>query len=372
MPDEVIVRLKPDRLQAADALARRFHLVRLETQTLALTGASLVRWRIPDRRSVPTVVRALQRDGDVAAAQPNYIFALQDEAAPEGDPAQYALAKLHLAEAHRLATGKDVLIAVVDSAVDAAHPELGGAIADRFDAVGGADKPDPHGTAIAGTLVAHQRLMGVAPAAKILAVRAFVTTAGHTEGTTFNILKGVDWAGIHGARIVNMSFAGPSDPALAEELAAARHKGIVLVAAAGNAGPRSGPLFPAADPDVIAVTATDAQDQLFGAANRGRHIAVAAPGVEIFAAAPNGAYQVTSGTSLAAAHVSGVVALLLELQPALQPDDIRARLRSSATALGQQGGDDQSGAGLIDAYRAVSALTAKAADPAAENVQAGK
>ena len=93
-----------------------------------------------------------------------------------------------------------------------------------------------------------------------------------------------------------MSFAGPPDPRLRDALAKANNKGMVLIAAAGNAGPNSPPLFPAADPSVIAVTATNANDGLFEGANRGNYIAVAAPGVDILAPAPDGAYQFTTGT----------------------------------------------------------------------------
>lgn len=118
--------------------------------------------------------------------------------------------------------------------------------------------------------------MGAAPDAKILAVRAFDPKDVGAEGTTFNILKAIDWAAAHGARIINMSFAGPADPAIHRSLEAARKKGIVLVAAAGNAGAKSPPLYPAADPNVIAVSATDADDKLFEQSNRGRHITVAA------------------------------------------------------------------------------------------------
>ena len=89
-----------------------------------------------------------------------------------------------------------------------------------------------------------------------------------------------------------------------------------MVAAAGNAGRESPPLYPAANPNVIAVSATDAQDQLFPASNRGSHIAVAAPGVDIFLPAPDEKYQMTSGTSFSAAYVSGVAALMLERNPA--------------------------------------------------------
>ena len=86
----------------------------------------------------------------------------------------------------------------------------------------------------------------------------------------------------------------------------------MLIAAAGNAGAKSPPLYPAANPNVIAVSATDQQDKLFSASNRGNYIALAAPGVDIFLPAPDGKYQMTSGTSFSAAYVSGVAALLLE------------------------------------------------------------
>ena len=102
-------------------------------------------------------------------------------------------------------------------------------------------------------------------------------------------------------------------------LADARARGIILVAAAGNAGPNSPPLFPAADPNVIAVTATDEDDRIFRAANRGNHIAVAAPGVDLWLPTLDGDYRMTSGTSFAAAEVSGVIALMLERNPSLTP-----------------------------------------------------
>ena len=118
-----------------------------------------------------------------------------------------------------------------------------------------------------------------------------------SSGTSLDILKGLDWAGKSKANIVNMSFAGPADAELQAMLKALRANGVVLIAAVGNAGPRSPPLYPAADPNVIAVSATDMDDKPFAQANRGTHIAVAAPGVSILAAAPDGGYQMPSGTS---------------------------------------------------------------------------
>lgn len=101
---------------------------------------------------------------------------------------------------------------------------------------------------------------------------------------------------------------------------------------------------------------TDADDNLFGGANRGKHIAVAAPGVDILLAAPEGSYQIKTGTSFAAAQVSGIAALLLERRPALGHDGVRKALTSTARDLGPKGFDTQFGAGLVDAYRAIMSL----------------
>jgi subtilisin family serine protease len=371
VPDEVVVELATSTTnQQTDALARRQRLTRLQSVTFQLGGTTLVRWRIADRRSVPAVVRALETDATVLSAQPNYLFGLQDEtakpAAPsEGDPAQYMLDKMHLPQAHEIAKGNKVLVAVIDSGIDVTHPDLAGDIAGTFDALGTGLKAHPHGTAIAGAIAAHGRLMGAAPAAQILAVRAFSGSGGADDGNTFAIMSGLNWAVSHGARIINMSFAGPQDPGIARSLAAAHEKGVVLVAAAGNKGAKSPPLYPAADPNVIAVTATDASDQLPAFANRGRYIAVAAPGVDLMLLAPNGTLQFSSGTSFSAAYVTGTAALMLERKPDLVPDTLRQALTGTAHHLGAgKAADDQSGAGLVDAYQAVLSLAPAPVDAA--------
>ena len=367
VPDEVVIELRNSATPAQiDALQRRFRLARIAQTPSTLTGTTVFRWRIPDRRSVATVVRQLESDGLVASAQPNYRFTLQQAAAAtrEGDPAQYELAKLHLPEAHTLAKGDAIRVAVIDSAVDTTHPDLEGAVAETFNATGTPLEPHAHGTAIAALIAAHGKLVGAAPGAAILAIRAFYPEGGSAEGTTFAILKGLDWAVAQHARIVNMSFAGPADPAIHRALEAAHRKGVVLIAAAGNAGPKSPPLYPAADPVVIAVTATDAHDKVLPVANRGRYIAVAAPGSDLLVAIPNGGYEVSSGTSYSAAEVSGIAALLIQRKPTLRPDDIRRVLEATARDLGPKGHDALFGAGLADAYKAVLAETpAVAATP---------
>jgi subtilisin family serine protease len=167
-----------------------------------------------------------------------------------------------------------------------------------------------------------------------------------------------------------MSFTGPRDPSIERRTAQARQQGVVVIAAAGNDGAKSRPLYPAAYADVIAVTATDADDKLFQAANRGTHIALAAPGVDVLLPAPDAAYQVTTGTSFAAAEVSGIAALLLERRPDLGPAGVRKALTATARDLGPKGIDPQFGAGLVDAYQAILSLRPAPAGTAAGIVPA--
>jgi hypothetical protein len=356
----------------ADELARRHGLARLQSQNFPLVGVTIGLFRINGRRTVEAASRELATDAGVHAVQPNFRYLLQDQvAAPsEGDPAQYALAKLRLPEAHTLAHGANVVIAVIDSGIDVKHPEFANSILDSFDAFGSKEGPHLHGTGVAGAIVAHARLMGSAPAARILAIRAFGMAANGAQSTSFVILKSLDYAAAHGAQIVNMSFAGPKDALIERGIAAAAAKGMVMVAAAGNAGAKSPPLYPGANSNVIAISATDAQDRLFSASNRGSYIAVAAPGVDIFLPAPDGKYQMTSGTSFSAAYISGIAALLLERNPALKPDELRAILMKTAHDLGVPGRDDLFGAGEADAYAAVSAVVPLPATPLASDAPA--
>ena len=358
VPDEILLDVAASVTpRALDAMARRLQMTLLETQSFTLTGRTLQRWRIGGNGSVAATLRALSRYGIVTAAQPNYRYALQQTAEPapaDAVAAQYVVSKLHLTQAHRISNGDDVLVAVIDSQIDTGHPDLAGVIADRYDALAVPGKPHAHGTAIAGAIAAHRKLIGVAPKVRILAVRSFAGEGESADGTSFAILKGLDWSAAHGARVVNMSFAGPSDMLMREMLDKARARGIVLIAAVGNAGPRSPPLYPAAYTAVIGVTATDADDKLLPVANRGAQVALAAPGVAVLALAPDEGYALSSGTSIAAAHVSGVAALLLARDPKLKPDGLLRTLIASAQRI--PGKSRDVGAGVVDAYGAVERL----------------
>jgi hypothetical protein len=343
--------------QGVADVARGLQMTLVSTQTFTLTGRTMQRWHINGRRSVRNTLKlVLARYPQISTGQPNFLYRF-GQAQPPAQPdagSQYVISKMHLTEAHRVTHGDDVLVAVIDSKIDTLHPDLAGVIVEEYDALGTPAPAHVHGTGMAGAIAAHTRLLGVAPRVKLLAVRAFAGEKESAQGTTYNIIKGIDWAASKNARIINMSFAGPPDAMFRDILAKAHDRGIVLIAAVGNAGPRSAPLYPAADPDVIGVTATDADDKLLPQANRGPQVAVAAPGVQILEPAPDGAYQVTTGTSVAAAHASGVAALLLARKPDLTPDQVRSLLIKSARAI--PGNKRDVGAGVIDAFGAVDSI----------------
>ncbi|MBI5318871.1 S8 family serine peptidase [Bradyrhizobium sp.] len=347
------------------ALAQRYGMVLVESQNLPLIGATIGLFRITNGRLLDAARRDFATHGSVRGVQFNMRYWLQEKPLGEGDPAQYAVSKLKLPQAHRLAHGMNVTIAVIDSGIDAGHPELANSISDNFDALGSKEGAHVHGTGIAGAIAAHGRLMGSAPEARIIAIRAFGSAPGGAESSSYVIIKALNYAVLHGAQIINMSFAGPKDLLIERGIAATAARDVVLVAAAGNAGPKSPPLFPAANPNVIAVSGTDAQDRLFAASNRGVHIALAAPGTDIFLPAPDQKYQMTSGTSFSAAYVSGIAALLLERNPALKPSEVRAILTATARDLGVPGRDELFGYGQADAFAATTAATAAPSVPVA-------
>lgn len=361
-PDEMLIvfrsTINAARVRQFEA---RHGLIDIERARIELLGAEVRRYRLQPGTSLADRLAQVSADRIVARAQPHYLFDLQDdqqggEPAPAttAAPSQYAVDVLHLPDAHKLATGLDVRVAVIDSGIDETNPDLAGTVIERFDALGEPFKPHPHGTAMAGAIVAHRTLVGVAPEARLIAIRAFSGSGGQTIGMGFNILRGLDFAATHGARVVNMSFAGPEDRLLEDAIAAARLRGILVIAAAGNGGPGAKPMFPAAAPGALAVTASDPDNKPFVLANRGAYVAVAAPGVNVIAPGIGDTVQLTSGTSIATAEASGVVALLLQRHPDLKPDEICKIL---ATTAHKAAGDSGAlGAGVLDAHAAVAGL----------------
>jgi subtilisin family serine protease len=356
VPNEVLVtvaRTAPESID--DAVAQSHGLQVLERMTIRLVDRRIVRYRIADRRPVATLLAALRADARVFEPQPNYYYRTQqDRSAPSRHGGlQYALAKLDADRAQVIARGRGALVAVIDTGADTTHPDLAGAIVESFDAVG-TRSVDPHGTAVAGIIAANGILRGVAPDAKLLNVRAFAPGAdGGLAATTFNLLRGIEWALSRRARVLNMSFTGPRDALLERGITAASDQGAIIVAAAGNGGDNAPPAYPAAYAPVIAVTAIDAADRRYARANLGRYIALAAPGVDILTASAD---RDQSGTSFAAAHVSGIIALMLEHNAGMTADAARGALMATADDLGPPGRDEQYGAGRPNALAALRAL----------------
>jgi filamentous hemagglutinin family protein len=395
---EIVVQIS-DTIPVDDVLkvAQQLGMTLISSQHVELTHRGIYRFRAASGKDIRRLILALEKNRIVASAQPNYKFILGQnapavpaappavappaqtngvppkaepaqepglanadtaslESLPAGDAAQYVVDKMHLAAVHHLASGRNVVVAVIDSEIDINHPDLRGVIVDRFDATQSPSRPHVHGTGMAGAIAARKRLLGVAPNVRLIAIKAFDEQSSSAEATSYQILKGLDYAIEHRARIINMSFAGPRDPMMERTLKIAHDKGIILVAAAGNAGPKSPPLYPGADPSVIAVSASDYNDAPFRMANRGRYIAVAAPGVDVMVPAPGNTYQLTTGTSVASAHVSGVAALLVERKPNITPDEVRALLMRTATPFSARPKGEEDGAGLVDPVAALEAL----------------
>jgi len=381
VPRQILVLLDQDQPQALGrVLAHTYRLDRISSAPVPLLGARAELMRVREERSLDAVLAALQGDTRVRSAQPNQRYLqtggassryLQSAEAqrpsseqsnrrrPDPPIPQYGPRKLRLPEAHQLARGRNVVIAVIDSAVDTGHPDLQDAVSRSFNAAGRPDgMPDYHGTAVAGIIRSHGLVEGAAPESKILAVRAFRAGGERAfpETTTHILITAVDWAVRNGARVLNMSFIGSHDPALQQVLHAANQKGVVVVAAAGNGGPGAPPVYPGAYRGVIAVTAVDEADRRYEHANRGSYVAVAAPGVDILAPVERGGYAYVSGTSFAAAYVSGIAALLLERDPNLDPKSVADLLATAAEDLGPVGRDDDFGAGRVDAYASLKLL----------------
>lgn len=388
VPDEVLFELAPN--VEAETVLRRYGATLIARQRFDLAGVTIIRAKLEAGRDLRAVLTEMADDTNIAGAQPNFLFELQqDSMAPAGQPGgattassdsttsaqtppslrladpataardtgmvrrvlppQYVVDKLRLSEARKLAQGRNIRVGVIDSGVDMEHPEIRGSVVGYLDAIDGLATPHAHGTSMATAIVAHGELQGIAPAARLIVARAFGgPQAVSANGKSFQILTALEWIVEQRAKVINLSFAGPQDRLLSKALAGAKERGVITVAAAGNGGPRSAPLYPGADPSVIAVTATDAEDKVFSEANRGSYVAIAAPGVDVLTAEPGGRYAFTSGTSIAAAHVTALVALLLEKQPELDTDSARRVLVESAIDLGSRGRDPVYGAGRID------------------------
>ncbi|GAA3197019.1 MULTISPECIES: type VII secretion-associated serine protease mycosin [Streptomyces] len=291
---------------------------------------------------------------------------------------EWALEAIHAQDAWKTTKGKGVTVAVLDTGVDADHPDLRGSVAPAEDLIGfGAGPSDPqwavHGTGMAGIIAGHGHgpeksdgVLGIAPQARILPVRVILEdddparkrARAERAGA---LADGIRYAADHGADVINLSLGDDSASAHPEprEDAAVQYalgKGIPVVASAGNGGEEGNRAsYPAAYPGVIAVTAVDRYGNRADFSTRHWYATVAAPGDEVATANPDRTYYEGWGTSPAAAFVSGSVALIRAAHPRLSPAQIRQLLMDTAQDRPDGGRDDDRGAGTVDPAAALKA-----------------
>lgn len=296
-------------------------------------------YEVPRNQSIAEVSEKLQRDHRVQLAQPVNIFRLLQRRYNDTHyDLQHGVQSMKVQEAHHWSTGKGVTVAVVDSSVDTSHPDLEGRVVWMQDLVETAEQDllDVHGTAIVGVIAAkannQEGIVGVAPDAQVLALRACWRTAsgpGEALCSTYTLVRALDLAIRASAKVVNLSLTGPEDPILARLIARAVAGGTTVVAAVDENGD-SGPGFPASLEGVIAVGTADLEGSGKEESRSDHHAELVAPGIDILTTVPGPGYDFLSGSSLAAAHVSGVAALVLEREPTMSPKEIGDLVRQTA------------------------------------------
>lgn len=275
---------------------------------------------------------------------------------------QWALTTLRAQDVWAAGDASGQVVAVIDTGVDAAHPDLAGVVLAGTDIVspGGDGRTDPngHGTHVAGIVAAVQGNgvggAGLAQGAKILPVRVM---GADGNGWDYDAAQGLIWAADHGATVANLSFGGTDHSYVMDAAVSyALSKGVSVVVSSGNSGRDGDPLlWPAANPGVIAVGAVDINGVRPTWSSTGNHLAVTAPGVGIVSTLPGNRYGNWSGTSMAAPFVAASVALLRHARAGLTPADVRTRLMATADDLGPAGFDPQYGAGRVDVLAAEAA-----------------
>lgn len=319
-------------------------------------GVYCIVLRPPSGMDRDALIAALVKDRRVELAQPLQEYAVYSSQDEEryNDPytdLQRGFVETHAAEAHTVTQGEGVQVAVVDTGVDTAHPDLKGHLAGVRDEVADNDKAfasDRHGTEVAGIIAAvgnnHQGMVGMAPKAKVSVYKAcwYVDEKSGARCNSFTLAKALAAVNDTDARVINLSLGGPADPLLGRLLDQLLAQGRIVIAALPPNGDARG--FPDSAPGVIVV-----RSSANGPAPAG---VVSAPGNDILTTQPGGGYDFTSGSSMATAHVSGIVALLLSVAPGLDAQSVRdILLRTSAPTHGLV---------QVDAAAAVDAIPKKA------------
>ncbi|MGB0659197.1 MAG: S8 family serine peptidase [Mangrovicoccus sp.] len=309
----------------------------LKRESLAGLGLELLTYRMPQGVTGAQAIAYLEAAEPGATVGVNHAFHPVDQPGNAGP--HYAAAVLNWPQAGCRAQAP---VGIIDTGVDPKASALAAARVVNKDFTQGR-APDPrHGTEIAAVLANPQLLTNVT-----LYSAAVVRQGPEGQGAAGAdaILRAIDWLEASGVRLVNISLAGPYNKLLSRAVAAAEEKGLRIVAAVGNAGPRAKPLYPAAFPNVIGVTAIDARGRVYSQANRGDYVDVAAPGVDVFVELGAGS-RFVSGTSIAAPYVTARILADPSLAQSEDIEALRSGLQAGVEDLGAPGIDPVYGAGL--------------------------
>jgi hypothetical protein len=298
------------RLRIARRLAQTHGLTLVTSWPMAVLGIDCYVFAVPDGRAIEDEAERLAHDPGVAWTQPMHLYHAQGVAIPN-DPLfriQPAASQWRLADLHEMSMGRGALVAVIDSQIDTTHPDLLGQVRIARDfAPGRPSAGEQHGTGVAGVIAARADngvgIVGVAPQARLIALRACWQPAPAAPTTlcdSLTLAEALHFAIEHGADVINLSLSGPADPLLGRLIDAAVARGAVVVGAFDTATPGGG--FPASHPGVVAVS-----DVAVEGAPAGLYTA---PGRDIPTTQPGGRWSLVNGSSYAAAHVSGLMALI--------------------------------------------------------------
>ncbi len=267
----------------------------------------------------------------------------------------WGINRIHASAAWPLTEGRGVKVAVIDTGIDASHPDLVGSVDGGYSAITATENPadyqddNGHGSHVSGTIAAHRDgkgVVGVAPQARLYAVKVLDADG---SGNLSDVIDGIVWAAKNHMDVANMSLGAPVDSAAMQRAVRfARGSGVVIVAAAGNSGGAVG--FPGAYEDVIAVSASDFNDKLASFSSRGPEVDFIAPGVDVLSVKMGGGFISYSGTSMASPHVAGLAALVVSQGYVGRngPDGVFAQLKKAASVLPELTTEMQ-GDGMIDA-----------------------
>lgn len=338
----------------------------LSRDRLELTGTDIARFTLPANRTLDQARAEILRLSPAALVDPNHVYRPGELACDAEGCVAFDMIGWSPAP---LSCPAGATLGMIDTGVNTDHEALSGIEVEHFAVAGPERRPSgrTHGTAIAVLIAgrADSRTPGLLPGARLVAVDAFHADAGGQDAAdAFDIARALDRLAPSTAKVVNLSFAGPANLVLERVVRAMLGRDMVLVAAAGNAGPNADPLFPAAYEGVVAVTAVDRRMRAYRQAAAGDHIDFAAPGVRLWTAASVRGGRFRSGTSYAAPFVSAALAALRAADPAATGPQAVERLADDAADLGPAGRDGTFGWGLVQTPEAC-------ADPAGTLLPAG-